>query len=43
MVWVKGELEEFVNEHVASGLYANNSELVRDALRRLRDELVGEE
>ena len=38
MFWVSGELEEFVDDCVESGLYNNNAELIRDALRRLMEE-----
>ena len=38
MFWVSGELEEFVDDCVQSGLYNNNAELIRDALRRLMEE-----
>ena len=39
MFWVSGELEEFVDDCVESGLYNNNAELIRDALRRLMGEM----
>ena len=39
MFWISGELEEFVDECVESGLYNNNAELIRDALRRLMNEM----
>ena len=39
MFWVSGELEEFVDDCVQSGLYNNNAELIRDALRRLMGEM----
>ena len=38
MFWVSGELEEFVDDCVDSGLYNNNAELIRDALRPLMEE-----